>query len=126
VPVPLERNGQRGEGKLKAIIYTTIFVGMIFVGVKVLPALISEYELTDGMQEIARFASVNRQSPAEIQSAVVKEAEKDDVSLVPEDVKAESTGHTIQIEADYSVTVDLGVYQWTLNFHPTTSNNAIF
>jgi hypothetical protein len=27
---------------------------------------------------------------------------------------------------DYSVTVDLGVYQWTLNFHPTATNNALF
>jgi hypothetical protein len=27
---------------------------------------------------------------------------------------------------DYSVTVDLHVYQWTLNFHPTVTNNALF
>ncbi len=32
----------------------------------------------------------------------------------------------VQIEAAYSVTVDLGVYQWTLNFHPTVRNDALF
>jgi hypothetical protein len=31
----------------------------------------------------------------------------------------------VQISASYSITVDLQVYQWTLNFHPTASNSAI-
>jgi hypothetical protein len=120
------RDGQRGTGKLKAIVWLAIFIGMFFVGIKVIPVLFSEYELTDGMQNIARFATVNRQTPAQIQDSVVKEAEKDDVTLVAEDVKAQSTGGNVKIEAEYSVTVDLGVYQWTLNFHPITTNNALF
>jgi hypothetical protein len=31
----------------------------------------------------------------------------------------------IDIEADYSVTVDLHLYQWTLKFHPIVSNNQL-
>ena len=27
--------------------------------------------------------------------------------------------------ADYSVTIDLNVYQWTLNFHPSAGNKAL-
>ena len=32
-------------------------------------------------------------------------------------------GH--MIAADHSVTVNLGVYQWTLNFHPWAKNSPI-
>jgi hypothetical protein len=120
------RDTQRGAGRLKAIIWLAIIIAMIYVGVKVIPILVNEYELTDGMENIARFATVNRQSPAQIKDAVLKEAQKDDVQLDSKDVKAESVNGNVRIEADYSVTVDLMVYQWTLDFHPSTSNNALF
>jgi uncharacterized protein DUF4845 len=120
------RHAQSGAGRLKAIVWLIILVVMIYVGAKVVPVLVNEYELTDGMQNIARFATVNRQTPAQIQDAVLKEAEKDDVPLTLEDVKAQSINGNVKIEADYAVTVDLGVYQWIMNFHPTSSNNALF
>ena len=120
------RDGERGAGRLKAIIWLAIIIAMIYVGVKVIPILVNEYELTDGMQTIAQFATVNRQTPLQIQEAVLKEAQKDDVPLDLKDVKAQSVNGNVKIEADYSVTVDLAVYQWTLNFHPATSNNALF
>jgi hypothetical protein len=131
-PPPCDRAGstgrdrQRGAGRLKAIIWLGIIIGMIYVGVKVIPILVNEYELTDGMQTIAQFATVNRQTPAQIQEAVLKEAQKDDVPLNLQDVKAQSVNGNVRIQVDYSVTVDLAVYQWTLNFHPTSSNNALF
>lgn len=43
-----------------------------------------------------------------------------------EDIKVEGAGGNVRINIDYSVTVDLGVYKWTLNFHPSVSNNALF
>ncbi len=120
------RDRQRGAGRLKAIIWLVILVAAIYVGAKVIPILVNEYELTDGMKTIAQFATVNRQSPAQIQDAVMKEAQKDDVELNLQDVKAQSVNGNVQIEVNYSVTVDLAVYQWTLNFNPTSSNSALF
>ena len=43
-----------------------------------------------------------------------------------EDIKVEGNAGNIHINVDYSVTVDLRVYQWTLNFHPAVSNDALF
>jgi hypothetical protein len=37
----------------------------------------------------------------------------------------EGNAGNIHINVDYSVTVDLKVYQWTLNFHPAASNAAL-
>jgi hypothetical protein len=121
-----QRNSQRGSGNLKAIVWTLILAALVYVGIKVMPILVIEYEFQDSIQNIARFASVNRQDNPKIQKAVVTEAEKDDLPVRPEDVKVEGTNGNVRISVDYAVTVDLSVYQWTLNFHPTASNNALF
>ena len=120
------RGGERGAGKLKAIIWTLILVSFIYVSAKIVPVLFSEYEFQDGIQSIARYASANRQSLEQIGPAVLKEAQKDDVPIEAKDIKVAATNGNVRISADYSVMVDLRVYQWTLNFHPAVNNNALF
>lgn len=120
-----KRNGERGKGHLKAIIWTMILVAFIYSAAMVLPVLINEYEFQDSMQDIARFASINRKTPEQIQKAVLDEALREDLPVQAEDIKVQSQAGNIHINVDYSVTVDLKVYQWTLNFHPTASNSAL-
>jgi predicted membrane protein len=117
--------GQRGEGRLKAIIWLAILVSMIYVGIMVIPVLVDEYEFQDAMQTVARFASANRQSADDIRAALVKEAKSEDIPIQPEDIHVESQAGNVRISANYSVTVDLHLYQWTLNFSPSASNNAL-
>lgn len=99
---------------------------VLYVGVKVTPLLFAEYEFQDGIQTIARMASVNRPPADKIRQSVLTESVKDELLIAPEDIHVESAGGNIRISAEYSVVVDLKVYQWTLNFHPTASNNALF
>jgi len=120
------RQMQKGAGHLKAIVFTLILVSLIYTAFKVVPYLINEYEFQDGIQEIARYASAMRQDTGKVREAVLKEAQKDDVPVSAEDIKVEGTAGNYQISADYSVTADLKVYQWTLNFHPSVSNKALF
>jgi hypothetical protein len=119
------RAGQRGAGRLKAIIWTLILISGVYVAFKVVPLLMNEYEFQDGLQDIARFASVNRDPNEKILAAILKEAEKDDVPVEAQDVKVDGKGGNIKINVDYSVTADLSVYQWTLNFHPKVSNDSL-
>jgi hypothetical protein len=120
------RNKERGAGHFKAILITLILASLVYVGFKVVPFLINEYQFQDGIQDIARYASAMRQDVAKVRVAVLKEAEKDEIPITSEDIKIEGTGGNFRISADYSVIVDLKVYQWTLNFHPSVSNNALF
>jgi len=120
------RQAEKGAGSLKAILWTVILVIIIYVGFQVVPLLISEYQFQDGIQTIARMASVNRPPVEKIRQSVLEEAQKDDLPIASEDIKVESERGNIRISAEYSVVVDLKVYQWTLNFHPTASNNALF
>jgi cell division protein FtsL len=120
-----KRSGERGAGNLKAIIWTMILVAFIYVVAMILPILINEYQFQDSVQDIARFASINRKTNEQIQKAVLDEAQKEDLPVEAEDIKVQSQAGNVHINVDYSVTVDLKVYQWTLNFHPTASNSAL-
>jgi cell division protein FtsL len=119
------RDAEKGAGRLKAILWTLVLAAFVYVAVKVVPVLVNEYQFQDGIQTLARFASVNRQTSEQIRASVLKEAEKDDVDISADDVKVVATNGNVNINVDFSVTVDLGVYQWILNFHPSVSNNAI-
>jgi hypothetical protein len=119
------RNRQRGEGRLKALVVLAILAGTIYVGVKVIPVLISNYEFQDALESTARLATVNRQSAEDIRTAVLKEAQSEEIPIAAEDIHVKDDGGHVEISADYSVTVDLRVYQWTLNFHPNAQNNPI-
>jgi cell division protein FtsL len=122
---PTKRNGERGGGHLKAIVWTMILVAFIYAAAMVLPILINEYQFQDTIQDIARFASVNRKTNEQIQKAVLDEAQKADLPVQAEDIKVQNNGGNVHINVDYSVTVDLKLYQWTLNFHPAASNSSL-
>ena len=123
--VPAKRHGERGAGKAKAIIWTMILVAFIYSAAMMLPVLINEYQFQDSLQSIARFASINRKNTDQIRAAVMEEAQKEDLPVQAEDVKVVSNAGNIRIDVDYSVTVDLKLYQWTLNFHPAASNASL-
>jgi hypothetical protein len=120
------RRGQGGNATLKTLVWLVILVAGIYTGIKVVPVLVAEYQFQDFMQTTARFASVNRnQTPADITKSVMEEAQKQNIPLQAEDVHVTAESGNIAISADYSVTIDLSVYQWTLNFHPSAGNKAL-
>jgi hypothetical protein len=120
-----ERSGENGAGNLKAIVWTGVLVAFIYVIAMVLPVLVNEYQFQDSLQEITRFATVNRKTNDQLQKAVLDEAQKEDLPVEADDVKVVSNGKNVTIDVDYSVTVDLKVYKWTLNFHPTATNSGL-
>jgi hypothetical protein len=118
-------HGEQGTSRLKAIVWLAILGAMVFAGVKVVPVLINDFQFQDAMKTTARFASVNRQTPDDIRNALLKEAARSNLPLRKEDIRVTSVNGNVRIEATYSVTVDLALYQWTLNFHPTATNSSI-
>jgi hypothetical protein len=119
------RRSQAGSSRLKAIVWTAILASFVYVCIRVVPLYFNDYQFRDTMQSTARFASVNRQSPDAIRKKLLQEAEKAEMPIRLEDIKVVSRGGRIDIEVNYSVTVDLHVYEWTLNFHPTASNSQL-
>lgn len=121
-----KRSSEKGAARAKAIIWTLVFLSMIYVSIKVIPVLVTEYQFEDSIQEIARFASATRKSNEQIKQAVLDEAQKEDLPITGDAIKVEGSAGNVRINVEYSVIVDLKVYQWTLLFHPATSNKAVY
>lgn len=123
-PLPA-RSRQRGSSRVKLIAFLVFVVALIYIGVKVIPILVNNMQFQDAIESTARFASVNRQTVDDIRSAVLKEAENEEIPIDSKDIHIKGDNGHVEIAADYSVTVNLVVYQWTLNFHPYAKNNPL-
>ncbi len=121
----LPRQASRGGARLRAIIWLLLLGSGVYVAYKVLPIYIANYQLQDRMQTEARFATVNHRSNDEIRDIIYREIQDRDIPARREDIHIESSQRGVNIRVDYTVTVDLRVYQWTLEFHPTASNRAL-
>ena len=118
-------SNQTGSGRLKAILWTAMLAAFVYVCIQVVPLYMADFQFRDTMQTAARLASVGRHTPEDIRADLFKQAQQADMPIRLEDIKVDTHNGTINIEADYSVTVDLHVYQWTLNFHPSVSNSRL-
>ena len=119
------RRSQTGSSRLKAIIWTAILASFVYVCVRVVPLYFADYQFQDSIQSAARFASVDHETPDDIRADLFKKAQSAEMPVKLEDIKVNRRDGRVDIEANYSVTVDLYVYQWTLNFHPSGSNSRL-
>jgi len=119
------RRLQRGAGKLKALIVTAIlFVGIV-AAYKVIPPYSAEYQLSDKMQEIARFAIVNRQTEQQIHDIIYKTMQDLDIQAKPEDIKVTASSQKVTINVDYTVPVEILGYHLDLHFTPSSENKSL-
>jgi len=116
---------QRGASRLKLTMFVAVAVSLLYTGVKVIPILVNDFQFQDAIESTARFASVNRQTPEDIRAAVLKAAQDEDIPIAAQDIHVKGDAGHVEIAADYSVTVNLILYQWTLNFHPYAKNNPL-
>ena len=111
---------QRGEGRLKAIIYLGILIAAVLVAVKVVPVYVAEYQLKDKITEQARFAVVNRLSEDQVKDSIFRTIQDLDIPAKRDDVKVANTNRGVQISVNYTVPVDFFVYQTEINFSPSS------
>jgi hypothetical protein len=119
------RCSERGEGKLKAVVITAIILLIIYCAVKIVPAYVSDYQLSDKMQEQARFAVVNRYNEDQIRDNIFKMAQDLDLPVKREAIKVLSTNSVVKISVEYTVPVDLPFYHFDLHFAPSSENKSI-
>jgi hypothetical protein len=117
--------GQRGGGRLKLIIWLLILCVFGYVCVKIVPVLFAAYQFQDTVQSTARLAAVTRQPDEELKKTIMQAAADNNLPVTPEEVVIAHKGFSVEISVDYSVTVDLSVYQWTFHFHPDSTGNAL-
>ena len=121
------QNGERGGSKL-SLLLTIVIVGALgFTAVKIVPVYVEAYQFQDSIEAESRFALTGypKKSVDDIRDDVYKKAQELDIPAKSEDIHVNVTNGSVEIGTDYSVPIDLKVYQYTLQFHPHADNHTI-
>lgn len=117
---------QRGGGTAKAIVWSAILIYGAFAAYRIIPAYVAEYQLSDKMQETARFAVVNHYTEEQVRDTIFKEVQDLEIPVKKEAIKVVSTQSIVKISLDYTVPVDLLVYHLDLHFTPNNENKSLY
>lgn len=124
-PRPLSRRSQRGAGTIKAIVWSVILIYGAFAAYRIIPPYVAQYQLTDKMQEQARFAVVNRYPEEQVRENIYKVVQDLDIPVKKDQIKVVCTQSVVRISMEYSVPVDLLVYHMELHFAPESENHSL-
>jgi hypothetical protein len=115
---------------LKLALGVAVFAGLILIAFRVLPPFFSNYELEDAIKTESVQAMYSTRSEDDIRDTIIKQARNYDIALTPKQVKVSRVGGfgagSLNIEAEYSVPLDLPGYSTTLEFHPSSKNKGVF
>src|SRR5579863_1582433 len=123
---PLAIRGQRGGGKLRAIVWTLILAAFVFVCAKIIPPYYANYQFEDWLKTQVPFLMVNHTTDDALVAAIIKEMKSEGVTVTKENIKIlQNTSQGINVQIDYNVPVDLIVYSTNLHFTPAMNSQAL-
>jgi hypothetical protein len=115
---------------LKLILGIAVFGVVALLCVKLLPPYFANYQLEDSIKTEAIQATYTTRTEDDIREAVIKQARNYDIALTPKQVHVSRVGGlgtgSLNIEADYSVPIDLPGYSTTIEFHPSSKNKGVY
>jgi aconitase B len=113
-----------GKGRLKALVALSVMAATIYLGFKIIPIYINNYDLSQHIQQVAVDATVHRTPAENITKDVVAYAGDLGLPITADNVKVK-VGSIVTIDLDYTVPVDLKVYTLMLHFTPSAENRQI-
>jgi len=127
-----ERGRERGDGKFATFLILFIFAAAVYVGIKVVPAYVNNYEFQDAIETEARFALANRKQLDDIVGDVYKKVRELDLPVDKKDIHVRypapeaGVASICEIDVQYTVSVEfIGGYTVPLTFHPLADNHTI-
>jgi hypothetical protein len=121
----MHREREKGAGKVKAVLVLFVLIALVYVGFKVVPPYMDNYQLQDAMKTEARFAGVERKNQDQIRADIFARIRELGIPAKPEDVVVEPDGYNFKISVKYTVLVDLPGYQLKLDFQPNADSRSI-
>jgi hypothetical protein len=119
--------GEYGGSKMSLLVTLVILGAMAFTAVKIVPVYVENYQFQDSIEAESRFALTGypKKGPDDVRADIFKKAQELDIPVKSEDIRVSMTNGSVEIGTDYSVPIDLKVYQFTLQFHPHADNHSI-
>ena len=122
-----DRHPERGGSRLNFLLTVVVLGSLAFIAVKIVPVYMANYQFQDSIESESRFALAGypKKSIDDIRDDVFKKAEELGIPAKEEDIQVTVSTTNVDISLDYSVPIDLRVYQFTLQFHPHADNHSI-
>jgi hypothetical protein len=122
-----KRSTERGGSKINLVITLLVLGAMVFAGVKIVPIYFAKYQFQDSVESESRFALTGypKRSVDDIKDDVFKKAQELGIPVQRDAIQVVVGNGTVDIAVDYSVPIDLAVYQWTPQFHVQADNHSI-
>lgn len=100
---------------------------MAVAAVKIVPPYVENYQLQDAMNTEAEFAMSGypKKTPDDIRQDIMSKVQSLGIPADPQSLQLDMANGSVSMTLNYSVPVDLYVYQFTLQFHPHADNHTI-
>jgi hypothetical protein len=128
----VERNRELGAGKIAGFLFLLFVLAALYVGFKVVPVYVNNYEFQDALESEARFAITNRKAPDDIRNDIWKKVVELQIPVDKKDIQIKYPGSAsagpmgmVDIDVPYEVSVEFPGYTLQLNFHPHGDNHTI-
>jgi hypothetical protein len=112
-------------GKIKGLIGILIVVGGIYAAFNLLPPYFNNYQLQDGLDDIARKSSYNAATEEDIKKSVIAKAEAEGIKLKDDQIVVSRSGNLLGISVKYRIHVDMIVHPVDLDFTANSINKRI-
>jgi len=128
---PRQRDPERGAGKIAGFVFFLFVAAVVYVGFKVVPLYVNNYEFQDALESEARFAITNRRQPDDVRNDIWKKVVELNIPVDKKDIQVKypvsGSGPMglLDIDVPYTVDVEFPGYTLELNFHPHGDNHSI-
>jgi hypothetical protein len=125
--VRVDRIKQRGGSKTNLVLTLLTLGAMVFAAEKVVPVYFANYQLQDAIESESRFALTGypKKSIDDIRDDVWRKVQDLGVPAQKDAIQVAVANGSVSIELDYTVPINLSVYEFTLQFHPHADNHTI-
>ena len=112
---------------MSALLMIAVLGALGFIAVKIVPVYVSNYEFQDSIETESRFAlaSYPKKNIDDVRDDVFKKAQDLGIPAKRDDIQITIENTNVDIGLDYTVPIDLAVYQFSLQFHPHADNHSI-
>ena len=125
--VRVDRIKQRGGSKTNLVLTLLTVGAMVFAAQKVIPVYFANYQLQDAIESESRFALTGypKKSIEDIRDDVWRKVQDLGVPAQKDAIQVAVANGSVSIELDYTVPINLSVYEFTLQFHPHADRHTI-
>lgn len=107
--------------KARQLFFILFFVAVVYVASKFGAVYYRAFQFSDFVYQEVKFAASKRKPTEKIRASIVDEAKNWEIPVMPRDIHITKRGPSFSLEIDYSLTVDLRVYQYVWPQHVVTA-----